>query len=63
MISLEKQMILTPLLKLPNNEGIWVKYLLPSALNACPKSKKSPNLGTLAVAKQVFCQQLSWHTS
>ena len=33
-------MILTPLQKLPNNEGNLGKKMLPPALNACPKSKK-----------------------
>ena len=27
--------------------AIWVTLLLPLALNACPKSKQSPNLVTL----------------
>ena len=28
--------------------AIWVKYMLPAALNVCPKCKKSPNLVTLS---------------
>ena len=31
--------------------AIWVKYLLPQALNGCLKCKKSPNLVTLVPAK------------
>ena len=31
----------------------WVKYLLPLALNGCPKCKKSPNLVTLLRGKVV----------
>ena len=29
--------------------AIWVKYLLPQALDGCPKCKKLPNLVTLIV--------------
>ena len=28
-------------------EEIWANELLPNALKSCPKSNKSPNLGTL----------------
>ena len=36
-------------------QAIWVQQLLPMALNACPKSKKSSNLVTLlAKIKIVF---------
>ena len=53
-ISQEKLTIYTPLQKLPNNVGIWVKYLLPPALNGCPKYKKLPNLVTLRVITKVW---------
>ena len=31
--------------------AIWVKKLLPTALNGCPKCKKSPNLVSLYVGQ------------
>ena len=48
MISQEKWMILTPLLKLPNNVGDLGKIIVATTiLNDCPKCIKSPNLVTL----------------
>ena len=32
--------------------AIWVKLLLPPALNGCPKSNKSPDLVALVVTKK-----------
>ena len=49
MISLEKWMILTPLQKLPNNEGDLGKKIATG-----PKSKKSPNLVTLVAIKETY---------
>ena len=42
--------VLTPLQKLPKNVEVWANYLLPKALQSCPKSIKSPNLVTLSVS-------------
>ena len=42
MISPQKWMILTPLQKCLTMQVIWVKLLLPPALNGCPKCKNCP---------------------
>ena len=40
MISLEKRMILTPLLKLPNNEGDLGKIIVDTGFECLPKKQK-----------------------
>ena len=47
MISLEKWQILTPLQKLPKNEGDLGKLIVAKGFEWCPKCNKSPNLVTL----------------
>ena len=48
MISLEKLKILAHTQKLPKTVGDLGKFLCPKALKSYPKSKKLPNLVTLA---------------
>ena len=50
MILLEKLYILTPLQKMPKNEGDLGKLILKT----CPKSNKSPNLVTLSLTHRDF---------
>ena len=47
MISLEKSMILAPLLKLPKNVGDLGKFIVAKSFKSCPKCKKAPTLVTL----------------
>ena len=47
MISLEKSMILAPLLKLPKNVGDLGKFIVAKSFKSFPKCKKSPSLVTL----------------
>ena len=57
MISLEKSMILAPLLKLPKNVGNLGKFIFSKSFKSCPKCKKSPTLVTLVVAHgKLTCQ-------
>ena len=45
MISLEKRMILTPLLKLPNNEGDLGKIIVATSFECLPKKQKIAKSG------------------
>ena len=48
-ITLEKLKILTPLQKMPKNEGDLGKLFVAKGFEKLPKSNKSPNLVTLVV--------------
>ena len=52
MISLEKSMILAPLLKLPKNVGDLGKFIVAKSFKSCPKCKKSPTLVTLVADRK-----------
>ena len=50
MISLEKWYILTPLQKMPKNEGDLGKFFVSKGFKKLPKVKKSPILVTLSTS-------------
>ena len=53
MISLEKQIILTPLQKLPTNVRDLGKLFVTKGFKKLPKVQKSPNLVTLVTSIQI----------
>ena len=63
MISLEKRMILTPLLKLHNNEGDLRKIIVATGFECLPKKQKIAKSGhtvpILKMAKliEIFCNE------
>ena len=61
MISLEKWMMLTHLQKLVKNVGDLGKFIVAKGFKSCPKSNKSPNLGTLAKLEGdvLFCPMMT----